>query len=74
MTTGSSTLKQHAAKSAASTHATAAMAERGAEPDVKASDKIADLRKAFENGEYPYKGNCKKGHTRKKRPRFRPSF
>ncbi|WP_246175865.1 polyphosphate kinase 2 [Roseovarius bejariae] len=36
------------------------MAEREAEPDVKAKDKIADLRKSFENGEYPYKEKLKK--------------
>jgi len=36
------------------------MAERDPEPEVKASDKVADLRKAFENGEYPYQDKLKK--------------
>ncbi|WP_294620456.1 polyphosphate kinase 2 [uncultured Roseovarius sp.] len=36
------------------------MAERDSEPEVKASDKVADLRKAFENGEYPYQDKLKK--------------
>ncbi|MRU14463.1 polyphosphate kinase 2 [Roseovarius sp. A21] len=60
MTTRTSAVKQQASKATTSTHATAAMAEREAEPDVKAKDKIADLRKSFENGEYPYKEKLKK--------------
>ncbi len=60
MTTGSSAAKSEATKAAASARSAAAMAERDSEPEVKASDKVADLRKAFENGEYPYQDKLKK--------------
>ena len=60
MTTGSSAAKSEASKAAALARSAAAMAERDAEPEVKASDKVADLRKAFENGEYPYQDKLKK--------------
>jgi polyphosphate kinase 2 len=60
MTTRSSAAKSEASKAAASARSAAAMAEREAEPEVKASDKVADLRKAFENGEYPYQDKLKK--------------
>ncbi len=60
MTTRTSAAKSQAPKAAASARSTAAMAERDAEPEVKATDKVADLRKAFENGEYPYQDKLKK--------------
>ena len=60
MTTRSSAAKSEASKAAASARSAAAMAERDPEPEVKASDKVADLRKAFENGEYPYQDKLKK--------------
>jgi len=60
MTTRSSASKSEASKAAAPARSVAAMAERDSEPEVKASDKVADLRKAFENGEYPYQDKLKK--------------
>ena len=60
MTTRSSASKSEASKAAAPARSVAAMAERDSEPEVKASDKVADLRKAFENGEYPYQDKLNK--------------
>jgi polyphosphate kinase 2 len=37
------------------------MAKSDPEPEVKTTDKVADLRKTFENGEYPYEDKLKKG-------------
>jgi polyphosphate kinase 2 len=60
MTSRTSAAKSKVSKAGASAQATTGFAERDDEPNVKATDKVADLRKAFETGEYPYRDKLKK--------------
>jgi polyphosphate kinase 2 len=57
MTKATSALNDEASKAAGKSTKSAA----DAEPDIKTSDKVAALRNAFENGEYPYKEKLKRG-------------
>jgi len=61
MTNVTSPEKDVASKTAATPNKTAPVAAPDTEPDVKNSDKVADLRKAFENGKYPYQEKLKRG-------------
>ena len=61
MTNVTSPEKDVASKTAATPNKTVPVAAPDTEPDVKNSDKVADLRKAFENGKYPYQEKLKRG-------------